>query len=108
MLRQGDIIRIDFNPSLGHEPKKVRPAIVVSSDRFNRRSSTTVLVPVTSNDNGHPFHVEIDAGSGTYGFACVEQMKALDVEARRFELIGEVPSGAMNEILNLIGAVFEI
>ena len=30
LYEQGDIIEVDFDPTLGHEPKKMRPAIVVS------------------------------------------------------------------------------
>ncbi|MDR1606391.1 MAG: type II toxin-antitoxin system PemK/MazF family toxin [Streptococcaceae bacterium] len=31
MVKQGDIILVDFNPSKGHEQKGYRPAIVLES-----------------------------------------------------------------------------
>ena len=35
MVKQGDIIKINFNPSVGHEEGKFRPALVVSNDDYN-------------------------------------------------------------------------
>ena len=37
-LNQGDIIWIDFNPSVGHEQANYRPAVVVSKRQFNKNS----------------------------------------------------------------------
>ncbi|MEG1494363.1 MAG: type II toxin-antitoxin system PemK/MazF family toxin, partial [Gordonibacter sp.] len=51
-LEQGDIVIVDFNPSVGHESAKSRPAIVVSGYGFNSRSSLVAVVPVTSGNNG--------------------------------------------------------
>ena len=44
---QGSIIWVSFDPSVGHEPSKRRPALVVSSDYFNYRCSLTVVVSTT-------------------------------------------------------------
>ena len=35
MVKQGDIIKINFNPQKGHEQSAYRPAVVVSNDFFN-------------------------------------------------------------------------
>ena len=32
---QCDVILVDFNPSVGHEPAKLRPAVVVSGYGYN-------------------------------------------------------------------------
>jgi mRNA interferase MazF len=50
MVKRGEIWWADFGTPLGSEPGFVRPAIVVSSDRFNRsRLRTVIVAPVTSN-----------------------------------------------------------
>lgn len=106
---QGDIVEVGFDPTLGHEPTKRRPALVVSSDEFNFMSSMTVVVPVTSTDNGYPLHVRISSTGGEVtGFACVEQLRAIDLEARRARKVAELPREDMSEVLNLVGAVFGI
>jgi len=34
MIRQGELGYLDFDPSVGHEPTKRRPALVVSVDAY--------------------------------------------------------------------------
>jgi len=49
MIQRGDVWWIDFNPSVGGEIQKVRPAIVISNDAFNKVMNRVQVVPVTSN-----------------------------------------------------------
>ena len=48
MLR-GEVWWVDFEPSLGGEIQKTRPAIIVSNDVSNRNLNCVQVVPVTSN-----------------------------------------------------------
>jgi len=36
MVKQGDIIWLDFDPQTGHEQRGRRPALVVSNESFNK------------------------------------------------------------------------
>lgn len=107
ICEQGEVLYVDFEPHVGHEPAKYRPAIVLSADAFNRVSSMTVVAPITSTDNGYPMHSKIDC-EDVSGFACVEQMKAVDLNARKCKHVGYAEEQQMNALLSLAGAVFGI
>ena len=109
IFRQGDIIEVNFDPTLGHEPAKRRPALVVSTDEFNLRSSMTFVAPITSTVNGYPLHLYFDdEASGIRGCVCVEQARSIDLSARPCKKLGELSVEDMNQVLNLLGSVFGI
>ena len=108
VLEQGDLIEVDFNPSVGHEPAKVRPAVVVSGYGFNARSSLVVVVPVTSKDNGYPLHLPVMGTSGAVGFACVEQVRSIDLARRGYRFLGSADDATMRSILGHLRGVLEL
>ena len=109
VFNQGDLIDVSFDPSIGHEPAKRRPGLVVSADDFNIRSSMTFVAPITSTRNSYPYHLPIEVEEANVrGCVCVEQTRAMDLSARSCVKIGELGVNAMNEVLNLLGSIFNI
>ncbi len=47
-IRYGEICLVDFEPSVGHEYQKQRPAIVIQSDRQLKASNLVTVMPLTS------------------------------------------------------------
>ena len=48
-LEFGDVVWVEFDPSVGHEFQHKRPAIVVQSNEQLERSNLVTIVPLTSN-----------------------------------------------------------
>ena len=48
MVKQGDIIKINFNPNKGHEQAGYRPALVVSNNIYNNQTKMTIVCPITN------------------------------------------------------------
>jgi len=48
-MKRGDVWWVEFDPVLGSEIKKTRPAIIVSNDSANRHLTRVIVVPLTSN-----------------------------------------------------------
>jgi mRNA interferase MazF len=48
-MRRSEVWWVDFNPFVGEEIQKVRPAIVVSNDMSNQMTSRVQVVPITSS-----------------------------------------------------------
>ena len=105
-FEQGDILEINFDPSRGHEPKSVRPALVVSNSDFNESTSMTLVCPITSIDNGFFLHEPLPAGHDVFGFVVMEQIRALDLEARQTAVLDHLNSREMAPILACLKSFF--
>jgi mRNA interferase MazF len=57
--RRGDIYLVSFDPTVGHEIKKTRPAVVIQNDVGNRYSPLTIVAAITSTISPVPFPVEV-------------------------------------------------
>lgn len=78
MIKRGDVWWISFDPTVGSEIRKTRPAIVVSNDAANRFSTMITVVPLTSQiQKLYPGEalVEVD---GKPGKAMCDQIRAVD------------------------------
>lgn len=110
LCEQGDLIEVDFDPTVGHEPKKLRPALVVSVGRHNNvLSSLVVVCPITSRVNRHPLHVPVAQGNVVQGCICLEQLRAVDLERRHARSLDtHLDRETMARVLDGIGAIFGI
>lgn len=95
--RASEVIQIDFNPTQGHEQGELRPAIVLSNQGFNDRTSRVIVVPCTSVIKGYPFEVRV-AGLAKPSAALVDQLRTLDWRARRAFNVGFASAAEMAEI----------
>lgn len=82
ICEQGDIVSINFDPSLAHEPAGRHYAVVVSPWQVNSMSALTLVAPVTSRNNGFPLHVPIADGNPVYGYVQCEALRAIDLGTR--------------------------
>lgn len=48
-MTRGEVWWVEFDPSVGTEIRKTRPAVIVSNDAANRHLSRVIVIPMTSN-----------------------------------------------------------
>lgn len=112
LLRRGQIVLVSFDPAVGSEVRKTRPAVLVGNNTANavavrRPQATVTVVPVTSNiARVLPFQVLLPAdatGMDRDSKAQAEQVRTIAV-ARIVRPVGWVPAelmGAIDEALRL-------
>ena len=98
---RGEIWLVDLNPSRGHEPKGLRPGVVISVDPFNHGpAGLVVLLPLTSVAKGIPFHVQLRPPEG--GVKVKSYIKCEDVRSVAKERLsrqwGEVSRSTMGAV----------
>jgi mRNA interferase MazF len=107
--KQGDIIKLDFSPTKGHEQRGRRPALVVSNDTYNKYGRGIVIVcPITNTDRGITTQIKLDNRTTTTGVIMTDQIKALDLSQRNPDYIEDIPFDILVEICDIIGGFTEI
>ena len=87
MVKQGTIIKINFNPQAGHEQAGYRPAVVISNNIFNKKAKLSIVCPITNTSNHFPLHIPLDNRTKTTGVILCEHIKALELNSIVFLLL---------------------
>ncbi|MFH1351721.1 MAG: type II toxin-antitoxin system PemK/MazF family toxin [Pseudomonadota bacterium] len=100
-IKRGDVFLVNFDPTVGAEAKKTRPAVVVSNDINNAHSPIVSISPITSNvARVYSFEVEIPAHIGglkKLSKIMVNQTRAVD-RARLMKRLGHLPAEIMKAV----------
>lgn len=107
MVKQGDIIKLDFNPQSGHEQAGYRPAVVISNDFFNDKTNLTIVCPITNTNRPFPLHVVLDNRTITTGVVLCEHLKSVDLASRKYNFIEKMPDDLLNEIIEIVFSQIE-
>ena len=107
MVKQGDIIKVNFNPQKGHEQAGYRPALVVSNDIFQIQTNVAIVCPITNTNNQFPLHISLDDHTTTTGVVLCEHIRTLDLNARPYIFVEKVPSDILEQVIDIIIAEVE-
>ena len=106
--KRGDVYLVNFDPTLGAEIRKTRPALVLQNDIANRHSPITIVAAVSSHfgDRLYPTEVFIgapEADLSTDSVVLLNQIRSID--RRRFvKRLGSAGPGTMTRIDRAIRA----
>ena len=108
MVKQGDIIKVDFNPNAGHEQAGYRPALVISNNEFNKRTKLAIVCPITNTNNSFPLHVHLDSRTATTGVVLCEHIRTLDLQSRKSRFVERVPEDILKTVTDIVAAEVEM
>ncbi|MBZ5727349.1 MAG: type II toxin-antitoxin system PemK/MazF family toxin [Acidobacteriia bacterium] len=99
--RRGEIYLVAFDPTLGHEIQKTRPAVVLQNDISNEYSPITIVAAVSSqfSDPPHPREVILPAKSGLSqpSAAILNQIRSVD-RKRLIKRLGALDAATMRNV----------
>jgi mRNA interferase MazF len=98
--KQGDIVWITLDPTLGHEEGGRRPAIVLSGIEYNSRAKMAVVCPITSRAKKYPYEVALPGGQAISGVNLADQVRCIDIFPRRIELATSVQPATLMEVFD--------
>jgi mRNA interferase MazF len=102
-VRRGEIYLCFFDPTVGHEIKKTRPALVIQNDIGNRYSPLTIVAAITSTVSAVPYPVEVvlepTTGNGLDGQSSIrlDQIRTVDRQ-RLVRRLGVADSATMARV----------
>ena len=100
----GDIIWVDFNPTVGHEQAGKRPALVLSPSSYNAKTSLLLACAMTTEVKGYPFEVSMPDG----GVVLADQVKCIDWRYRYAQPKDTAPDEVVRKVKVLLGTLLQI
>jgi len=107
MVKQGDIIKLDLNPTKGHEQAGYRPVLVISNASFSQSCKMFMVCPITNTNRNNPLHVELSQLQTT-GFAMCDQVRVVDIQARGYKVVESVSEDILWEVCDIIVGAVEL
>lgn len=107
---RGDVVSVPLNPTVGHEQRGTRPALVLTTKDFNKLGDVLVA-PITQGGDfsRHAgFAVSLTGtGCATQGVALINKVRMLDLAARKARRIERAPQAVIDEALGRLMALLD-
>ena len=107
-VKRGDIWLVNLDPTIGHEIRKSRPAVIIQNDLGNKYSPITIVAPITSQNIEKIYPIEVLLNKKNSGLEkdskiLLNQTRAID-KRRLVKKIGKVD----NEIIDKVNDAIKI
>jgi len=100
--RRGEIYLVRFDPTVGHEIQKTRPAVVIQNDVSNQYSPITIVAAISSQFSDPPFPREVvieseESGLPKRSAVIANQIRSVD-RLRLQKKIGRLSRPSMERV----------
>jgi len=100
--KRGEVYLVSFDPTLGAEIQKTRPALILQNDISNRYSPITIVAALTSQFKNPPYPTDVlitppEGGLKTQSAALLNQIRSID-KRRLIKLLGALKPETMSRV----------
>lgn len=101
--RRGEIYLVSFDPTIGREIRKTRPALIIQNDIGNRYSDLTIVAAITSKISSVLYPVEVIVqparANGLQALSAIrlDQIRSVDKE-RLIKRLGAADPSTMKRV----------
>jgi mRNA interferase MazF len=100
--KRGEIYVVNFDPTVGAEIKKTRPALVLQNDIANRHSPITIVAAITSKYDATLYPTEVlvkppEGGLTTNAVVLLNQIRSID-KGRLIKRLGLLKPATMQKV----------
>ena len=100
--RRGEIYLVHFDPTVGHEIRKTRPAVIIQNDVSNQYSPVTIVAAISSQFTDPPFPREVvvepvESGLPRPSAVIVNQLRSVDRQ-RLAKKLGQLSGPSMRRV----------
>lgn len=93
---------VSFDPTIGAEIKKTRPALIIQNDIANRWSPITIVAAITSQFDEPPYPTEVlvkapDGGLSVDSVVLLNQLRSID-KRRLVRRLGALRQGTVAHV----------
>ena len=105
--KRGDLIKLDFDNTQGHEQAGYRRAIVITPSSYNRAAGLAIVCAITNQKKGYPFEVDIPVGLKVTGVILSDQVRTIDWEARNVVVVDHAPQECVDNVLKNLSTLMQ-
>ncbi|MBE0647021.1 MAG: type II toxin-antitoxin system PemK/MazF family toxin [Bacteroidales bacterium] len=111
-VKQFEIWITDLNPTIGTEPGKVRPVIIIQTDLLNKHHGSSIICPVTTNVRIESEILRVHLQAGCFGLdnpsdIMIDQVRAID-NKRLLKKTGTVSQEIALQIKSNLKILFDL
>jgi len=103
-LKQYQIVLVNFDPTIGSEMKKTRPAVIISPNEMNKFLQTIVIAPMTSSSKSYPTRIEVNHNN-QIGWIVLDQIRTIDRQ-RIIRTLGNLTEEEIQNVKAILKEIF--
>ncbi|HJZ70022.1 MAG TPA: type II toxin-antitoxin system PemK/MazF family toxin, partial [Blastocatellia bacterium] len=100
--KRGEVYTVDFDPTIGSEIRKTKPALILQNDLANRHSPITIVAAITSHFDATLYPTEVlveppEGGLTKRSVVLLNQVRSID-KRRLIKRLGSLRPTTMQRV----------